>query len=126
MASRIPKFQELVMSRIEKLGAFNKWCFVALLFSMGTFGCVTNGENFPSSLEWLKTDVTKKPDVRQILGDPYSVGNSSGRVTWTYGFYRYKLIGDSYTKELKIYWNDNGSVSSFSFNSSFPEDKRRL
>ena len=52
------------------------------------------------------------------------VGNSGGTPTWTYGYYRYKLVGVSSTKELKLYWNPDQTVRNFSFNSSFPEDVR--
>ena len=85
-------------------------------------GCVTNGDDFESDTAWLKEGQTKQADVRMVLGEPYSVGNSSGKPTWTYGFYRYKLFGKSFQKELKVYWNPDGTVSHYSFNSSFPGD----
>ena len=85
-------------------------------------GCVTNGKDFPSDLQWIQKEQTRKDEVKMLLGDPYSVGNSGGKSTWTYGFYRYKLFGKSYTKELKFYWNPDGTVETFSFNSSFPTD----
>lgn len=95
--------------------------FAALSFS-ALSGCVTNGDYFKSETNWIRENQTKQADVRMILGNPYSVGNSQGKPTWTYGFYRYKLFGKSYQKELKFYWNPDGTVSFFSFNSSFPED----
>ena len=95
--------------------------FAAFSFS-ALSGCVTNGDYFKSETNWIRENQTKQADVRMILGNPYSVGNSQGKPTWTYGFYRYKLFGKSYQKELKFYWNSDGTVSFFSFNSSFPED----
>lgn len=88
-------------------------------------GCVTEGKDFKSDVTWIKDGQTKNNDVKMVLGAPHSVGNSGGKETWTYGFYRYKLIGKSLQKELKFYWNPDGTVSSFSFNSSFPEDTGR-
>lgn len=88
-----------------------------------TTSCVTAGGDFKSDTSWLKEGQTKQEDVRMILGEPRSVGNSSGRTTWTYGFYRYFLVGESYTKELKIYWKPDQTISSYSFTSSFPDDK---
>jgi hypothetical protein len=85
-------------------------------------GCVTNGAQFSSNVDWIKNDVTDKPRVRSLLGDPYSVGNSGGKETWTYGYYRYKLIGKSYQKELKFFWNPDDTVNTYSFSSSFPDD----
>ncbi len=97
------------------------WILVGAL-GLAQAGCVTEGKDFKSDVTWIKDGQTKNSDVKMVLGAPHSVGNSGGKETWTYGFYRYKLIGKSLQKELKFYWNPDGSVSSFSFNSSFPED----
>jgi outer membrane protein assembly factor BamE (lipoprotein component of BamABCDE complex) len=86
--------------------------------------CVTQGNYFPSDTAWIKPSQTRQQDVRSLLGDPHMVGNSGGTPTWTYGYYRYKLVGVSSTKELKLYWNPDQTVRNFSFNSSFPEDVR--
>ena len=88
-------------------------------------GCVTVGKDFKSDTNWIKEGQTKQNDVTLILGEPRSVGNASGTPTWTYGYYKYKLIGDSCTKEIKFYWKKDGTVDQFSFNSSFPEDISR-
>lgn len=85
-------------------------------------GCVTNGDYFKSETSWIRDNETKQADVRMLLGTPYSVGHSQGKPTWTYGYYRYKLFGKSFQKELKLYWNPDGTVGFFSFTSSFPED----
>lgn len=95
---------------------------IALLMSLGLAGCVTSGKYFASETSWIKNNQTRQEDVRSLLGKPFMVGNSGGSPTWTYGYYRYKLVGDSFTKELKFYWNPDRTVQSFSFNSSFPED----
>jgi hypothetical protein len=87
--------------------------------------CVTVGKDFKSDTSWIKEGSTKQNDVTLILGEPRSVGNASGSPTWTYGYYKYKLIGDSCTKELKFYWKKDGTVDQYSFNSSFPEDISR-
>ena len=85
-------------------------------------GCVTEGHDFRSDTSWIKENKTTKQDVQMVLKEPYSVGNSLGRPTWTYGYYRYKLIGPSHQKELKFYWNPDGTVNNFSFTTNFPDD----
>lgn len=85
-------------------------------------GCVTEGHDFRSDTTWIKEGRTSQADVRTLMHEPYSVGNASGKPTWTYGYYRYKLVGKSLQKELKFYWNPDGTVNSFSFTSSFPDD----
>jgi hypothetical protein len=103
------------MSSVKALAA-------SLLCSAALAGCVTEGRDFNSDTTWIKEGRTSQTDVRGILKEPYSVGNASGKPTWTYGYYRYKLIGPSHQKELKLYWKGDGTVDSYSFNSSFPED----
>jgi hypothetical protein len=88
-------------------------------------GCVTRGADFSSDISWVQKGKTTQSEVEKYLGAPNSVGNSGGTPTWTYGYYDYRLFDDSKTKELKFYWKDS-RVEDFSFNSSFPEDRRRL
>ncbi len=87
-------------------------------------GCVTRGQNFSSDYSWLKQETTTRAEVFKTLGEPFLTGYSGGKPTWTYGFYKLRLFGASHTKELKIYWK-NSTIDSFSFNSSFPEDKQK-
>ncbi|MCX6119464.1 MAG: hypothetical protein NT027_18155 [Proteobacteria bacterium] len=85
-------------------------------------GCVSNGREFPSRFEWLQKGKSRHDDVKLVLGEPQFVGYSDSTPSWTYGHYRYRLFGPSHTKELKIYWNPDKTVQSWSFTSSFPED----
>lgn len=83
-------------------------------------GCFSTGKNFPDDLRWIKKEKTSQNDVRLVLGTPYSVGNSSGVTTWTYGYYEYKMFGKANHKELKFYWGPDLSVKHFNYSSSFP------
>lgn len=85
-------------------------------------GCFSTGKDFVSETSWIKDNTTRQDDVRRLMGDPFSVGSSSGVPTWTYGYYRYELFGGTFTKELKFYWNKDYTVQNYSFTSSFPED----
>ena len=85
-------------------------------------GCATVGRDFSSELGWLKKDVTTQKNVVMVLGKPYAVGSATGSPTWTYGYYAYKLFGDSHHKELKLFWTKGKLVREFSFSSSFPAD----
>ena len=85
--------------------------------------CATERREFSSDTLWLKKGVTQQADVRMVLGEPNRVGDTDGTATWSYGYYKYKLIGTSLTKELKVYWNADKTLHSYSFSSSFPEDK---
>lgn len=92
---------------------------------LGLAGCVTRGEDFTSDLSWIKPNVSSQKDIQALLGAPYKVGNSGGTSTWTYGFYRFSLVGESYTKELKFYWTADKKVKDYSFTSSFPADRNK-
>lgn len=97
---------------------------VLILALSAISGCVTRGQDFPTDLAWIKKSTTTVADVQKVLGEPVSVGSSGGTPTWTYGYYKYRLFGDSNTKELKFYFGPDRRVDTFSFSSSFPQDKR--
>ncbi len=84
--------------------------------------CVTRGQNFSSDTKWLDDTKPSQTQVQSIMGNPYKVGSSDGIATWTYGFYKHRLFGESQIKELKIYWDNEKKVKSYSFSSSFPSD----
>ncbi len=90
------------------------------------YGCISVGKPFISDdLSWIIRDRTTKDDVYEELGEPFRVGVDSGKLTWTYGYYKYKLIGPTRTKDLIIYFNRDGTVNSYSFNTSFPKEKEQ-
>lgn len=93
-----------------------------VLFLTALSGCVTGGKYFVSETKWLNKGSTEQKDARLVLGDPVSVGDSSGVKTWTYSYYTYGLFEGLKRKELKIYWDDNKKVKSYQFDSSFPQD----
>ncbi len=103
-----------------------KYSAFKLLVTLGVVfygsSCATRGTSFPSDISWIEKTVTKKEDVKNLLGVPFQVGYASGKPTWIYGYYQYRLFGASHTKELKFYWNRDGTVSNFAFTSSFPDD----
>jgi outer membrane protein assembly factor BamE (lipoprotein component of BamABCDE complex) len=103
---------------------YNSLLIAVAVGSLQFAGCVTRGREFPSQTDWIKVNKTTKQDVERLLGEPYSVGRNQDNAQWTYGYYKHRIIGESRTKELRFWWNENGTVESFSFNSSFPDDKQ--
>ena len=98
-----------------------------LIFSGATLsGCATVGSDFPSDVNWITRDKTKRDELEKRLGAPFQVGFDSGQLTWTWGFYRYSLFRPVRTKDLVVRFNSNGTVSSYSFSSSFDEDIQNL
>lgn len=103
--------------------AMPKLCFSLLVFSL--VGCVTRGQNFSSDTSWLDQTRPSQGQVQKIMGPPYKIGSSNGIPTWTYGYYKHQLFGESSIKELKIYWDKSGAVKTYSFSSSFKKDTRK-
>jgi hypothetical protein len=93
-----------------------------LFISMWVSSCVTQGREFPSRFDWIQKNKTRQEDAKLVLGDPKFVGSNDGQPSWTYGFYKYRLFGESHTKELKLYWNPDRTVNTWSYTSSFPGD----
>jgi hypothetical protein len=100
-----------------------RYLFLAA-FLICTTGCITIGKDFNSSdLGWLHSNTTGKSEIYRNLGEPFRTGVDQGKITWTYGYYRYRVFGETCTKDLIIYYNPDGTVSSYTFNTSFPEEK---
>ncbi|KAB8033298.1 hypothetical protein [Fluviispira multicolorata] len=90
-----------------------------------TTSCLTVGSSFPSSVTWIKTDKTTKTEIEKAFGPPFRMGYDSGYRTYSYGYYKYSAFSESLTKDLTIRFNANDTVSSYSFSSSFPDDKEK-
>jgi len=95
-------------------------------FIGGVSGCASVGNDFPSEVTWIAKDKTNKSELEKRLGAPFQVGYDSGQLTWTWGFYRYSLFRPTRAKDLVVRFNSNGTVSSYSFSSSFDEDIENL
>lgn len=81
--------------------------------------CATAGYDFPSDRAHdIQTGETTKNEIRTIFGSPWRVGLEDGQQTWTYGKYKYKLFGNSSTKDLVIRFNAQDIVSTYSFNTT--------
>jgi hypothetical protein len=85
--------------------------------------CMTVGEDFAvGHVSHIEVGKTTKNEVRQMFGEPWRTGLEDGDQTWTYGYYKYNLLGASQTRDLVVRYNDKGVVRSYSFNSTYPED----
>jgi hypothetical protein len=99
------------------------WAAVALA-GLGLAGCMSVGQDFEvSAVRRIEIGQTTRNDVRRMLGDPWRTGVDDGQKTWTYGHYRYSLFGPSDSRDLVIRFDEQGIVRSYTFNSSYPEDR---
>jgi hypothetical protein len=86
-------------------------------------GCMTVGDDFAvGKVTSLEIGETSQQEVRQMFGEPWRTGLEDGEQTWTYGYYKYNLVGASQTRDLVIRYDKSGTVRSYSFNSTYPDD----
>ncbi len=101
---------------------------LVLLLALGiSLSCATVGKNFDATnLSWLKNGETTKAEVLERMGPPWRVGTDAGDPTWTYGYYQYRVFGDSNSKDLVIHFFPDGRVKSHTMNTSFPKEREKL
>jgi outer membrane protein assembly factor BamE (lipoprotein component of BamABCDE complex) len=103
------------------LGCRRCWGAVASLVFLVSFlsSCATVGRDFPESrVAEIRIGKTTQDDVLKMFGSPWRVGIEDGLTTWTYGKYRYRLIGETNTKDLVIRFDAKNIVVSYTFNTT--------
>ncbi len=97
---------------------------LAVVFFTGCMtGCMTIGRPFPiQEVRRIETGKTTREEVKSLFGEPWRTGLEDGESTWTYGHYRYSLLGEGMTRDLVVRFDDRGVVSHYSFNSSVPSE----
>ncbi|MEK6775449.1 MAG: outer membrane protein assembly factor BamE [bacterium] len=100
---------------------------LAVLFlAITAAGCMTIGHEFRvDAVSRIRIGETTRLQIGDIFGPPWRTGLEDGKTTWTYAHYRYSMLGGSMTRDLVIRFDDKGVVTSYTFNSSYPEDQRR-
>ena len=87
---------------------------------------MTVGRDFPvQQVRQLQIGTTTREQVRDLFGQPWRTGLEDGQPTWTYGHYRYTLLGDSRTRDLVVRFDPRGVVRSYTFSSTDPKDESR-
>ena len=78
------------------------------------------GKPFPAQNVYaIKKGVTTKDEVARLFGDPWRTGLENGQQTWTYGNYKYSLLGqEKENTDLVIRFDDQGVVSSYSYSTT--------
>ena len=95
--------------------------FVILLFVFTS--CATVGYEFPvDAVTQIRLGETTRENIKEILGPPWRTGLEDGNRTWTYGYYKYRLLGETTTRDLVIRFDSNDVVSSYTFNTNDIEE----
>ena len=102
------------MTRIQSVRAI----LVGFFLVLGA-GCATVGKDFAThNVDDIKVGETTRSDIQEMFGEPWRTGVEDGKRTWTYGKYRWSAFGDAETTDLVVRFNDDGSVSSYVFNTT--------
>jgi hypothetical protein len=85
--------------------------------------CASVGRKFPvSPVSEIVIGETTDSEIREMFGEPWRVGVEDGRRTWTYGDYRYRLIGEPSTTDLVVRFDEKKVVVSYSFSTTEHEE----
>jgi outer membrane protein assembly factor BamE (lipoprotein component of BamABCDE complex) len=86
-------------------------------------GCATVGSEFPTEkVPDIRLGETTREEIRSMFGEPWRTGVEDGKPTWTFARYRYSLFGSEQTKDLVLRFDDQGTVVSYTFNTTEPEE----
>ena len=86
-------------------------------------GCATVGRDFPMDhVSDIHIGETTQAEILATFGTPWRVGEEDGNRTWTYGKYRYRLLGRPSTTDLVVRFDGNGVVKSYSFSTTEHEE----
>lgn len=86
-------------------------------------GCASVGSEFQSNrVNDIKIGQSTKSDVFNMFGRPYSKGVENGDQTWTYVDYRYTMGKATKSRDLKVIFDKNDRVKSYTYNTNFPNE----
>ncbi len=92
---------------------------IGLLAIFLIMGCAAVGKDFPvEKVSGIQVGKTTQQEILLQFGSPWRVGIEDGRTTWTYGKYKYRLIGDTDTTDLVIRFDSQNIVASYSFSTT--------
>ena len=111
--------KKLFLQSSAKLAKFRSLLLVAGLATTQLTGCFTVGQEFSGSrVPEIKIGQSNKQDITDVFGRPWRTGMEDGKVTWTYGIYKYSLFGADDTQDLLIRFDNQGLVRSYTFSST--------
>jgi hypothetical protein len=98
--------------------------FMLVAFTLAAAGCATVGRKFPvDAVSKIQIGETTKEEIADLFGPPWRTGIDDGKKTWTYAHYRYSAFSNSKTRDLVLRFDEHGVVTSYTFNSTYPEDE---
>lgn len=107
------------IDRNIKAGKLSVWLLLSGMAASQLTGCFSVGQEFAGSrVPEIKIGKTTKQEITELFGTPWRTGMEDGRITWTYGIYKYSLFGADDTQDLLIRFDPQGIVRSYTFSST--------
>lgn len=107
------------IKRSIKVSKLSIWLLLSGLAGSQLTGCFSVGQEFAGSrVPEIKIGKTTKQEITELFGTPWRTGMEDGRITWTYGIYKYSLFGADDTQDLLIRFDPQGIVRSYTFSST--------
>ncbi len=92
---------------------------VAVSLMLFLSGCATVGQDFPAyKVPDIKIGKTTQNEIRSMFGSPWRVGIEDGQRTWTYGKYKYGIMGEKAAQDLLIRFDNRKVVTSYTFSTT--------
>ncbi len=114
MVEAIHELRNIVMKFIR---LFSKSVLLAL--SLILAGCATVGQDFAThNVAQITIGETTRSEIQEMFGEPWRTGIEDDKRTWSYGKYRWSAFGDAETTDLVVRFNDDGTVSSYVYNTT--------
>lgn len=96
---------------------------IALAASLA--GCVTVGRPFDlGQVPSITAGKTTQADLKAKFGEPIRTGSDSGDPSWTYLHYHLSLFNQPQTDDLVVRFNADGTVKSYTFNTTSGADSK--
>jgi hypothetical protein len=99
---------------------------LAILFCSLIFlcSCTTIGNQFTADFKNIKLNSTSRNEIESIFGFPFKAEFLFGMKTYFYRYAKINQFSDHKCKELRIHFNDNDTVNSYTYSSNFSKDKK--
>ena len=93
-----------------------------LLVAAALSACVTLGRPFDAGrIKTIQAGKTTQAQIHDAFGEPFRTGVDTGDVAWTYVNYHFGLLGPQKATDLVVKFNADGTVRSYTYNTTEPE-----
>lgn len=84
-------------------------------------GCARVGKDFDlATVNKVQNGKTTRSEIEQLFGAPFKTGIQNGDPMWTYEYNEYHSLGQDFSKDLIVVFDNRGVVKSHQLMSNRP------